>query len=103
VDEQLAENCAEAAVRGARPLSRNGYKIHMVKTAVKRAVHGSCQYLKGNSVMSENTSDKIVQIPCRHLRSKEMFHQEIGESDDHECASGLYWCGRSQESFGPRW
>jgi hypothetical protein len=51
--------------------------------------------------MSENTSDKIVQIPCRHLRSKEMFHQEIGESDDHECASGLYWCGRSQESFGP--
>ena len=38
VDERLAENCAEAAVRGARPLSRNGYKIHMVKTAVKRAV-----------------------------------------------------------------
>lgn len=38
VDEKLAENCAEAAVRGARPLSRNGYKIHMVKTAVKRAV-----------------------------------------------------------------
>ena len=43
IDESLAENCAEAAVRGARPLSRNGYKVHMVKTAVKRAVMAAAQ------------------------------------------------------------
>ncbi len=38
IDDRLAEKCAEASIRGARPLSRNGYKLHMVKTAVKRAV-----------------------------------------------------------------
>ena len=38
------------------------------------------------------------QIPCRYLRSKEMYYQ--GQEDD-EFASGLYWCNRTQESFGP--
>ena len=38
VDEAAAAKCAEAAVHGAKPLSKNGYKIQLVKTAVKRAV-----------------------------------------------------------------
>ncbi len=38
------------------------------------------------------------QVPCRYLRSKEMYYQ--GQEDD-EYASGLYWCHRTQESFGP--
>jgi xanthine dehydrogenase YagS FAD-binding subunit len=37
-DEAVAARAGEAAVSGARPLSRNGYKVQMVKTAVKRAV-----------------------------------------------------------------
>ena len=46
------------------------------------------------------TPETTVQpeIPCRYLRSKEMYYQ--GQEDD-EFASGLYWCGRTQESFGP--
>jgi xanthine dehydrogenase YagS FAD-binding subunit len=38
VNETTAKACGEAAVTGAKPLSGNGYKIHLVKTAVKRAV-----------------------------------------------------------------
>jgi xanthine dehydrogenase YagS FAD-binding subunit len=35
---ELAAKAGEAAVEGAKPLSRNGYKVPMVKTAVKRAI-----------------------------------------------------------------
>ena len=35
---QTAAAAADAAVRDARPLSQNGYKIQVAKTAVKRAI-----------------------------------------------------------------
>lgn len=38
VSETAARQTGLAATEGARPLSRNGYKVHLVKTAVKRAV-----------------------------------------------------------------
>jgi xanthine dehydrogenase YagS FAD-binding subunit len=38
VDEAAAITCGNAAASGARPLSGNGYKVQLVKTAVKRAV-----------------------------------------------------------------
>jgi len=38
VNEETAARCGEAATQGAQPLSRNAYKIQMVKTAVKRAI-----------------------------------------------------------------
>ncbi len=38
LDESAAAKSAEAAVEGAKPLSRNAYKIQLVKAAVKRAV-----------------------------------------------------------------
>jgi xanthine dehydrogenase YagS FAD-binding subunit len=38
LDESAASKCADAAVEGAKPLSRNAYKIQLVKAAVKRAV-----------------------------------------------------------------
>ena len=38
VDEQTAAAAAEAALRGARPLSQNAYKVQVAKTAVKRAI-----------------------------------------------------------------
>lgn len=49
-----------------------------------------------------NTPDPApqFQIPCRNLRSKEMFYQPPG-SDDDQFSSGLFWCSRTQESFGP--
>ena len=38
IDESTAEKVAEAAVEGAKPLSKNGYKVQLAKTAVKRAL-----------------------------------------------------------------
>jgi len=38
VDESAATAAGEAATQGASPLSRNGYKVHQVKVAVKRAI-----------------------------------------------------------------
>jgi hypothetical protein len=41
-----------------------------------------------------------LKIPCRHLRSKEMYYQDYGAPDD-EFSSGIFWCGKTQENFGP--
>jgi xanthine dehydrogenase YagS FAD-binding subunit len=38
LNEAAAVAAAEAAVRAAQPLSRNGYKVQIAKTAVKRAI-----------------------------------------------------------------
>jgi xanthine dehydrogenase YagS FAD-binding subunit len=38
VDANSAAKCGQAATAGAKPLSGNGYKVQMVKAAVKRAV-----------------------------------------------------------------
>lgn len=37
-DDRLAGEAAEAAVKGARPLPMNGYKVDLTKTLVKRAL-----------------------------------------------------------------
>lgn len=37
-------------------------------------------------------------LPCRYLRCKEMYY---GASEDDAAASGVYWCDRTQEPFGP--
>ena len=39
-----------------------------------------------------------LQVPCRNIRSKEMFYQA---ADDDEFASGIYWCNKTHEDFGP--
>jgi xanthine dehydrogenase YagS FAD-binding subunit len=38
IDEQTATQAAEAALTGARPMSQNGYKVQVAKTAVRRAI-----------------------------------------------------------------
>jgi xanthine dehydrogenase YagS FAD-binding subunit len=38
IDEQTATQAAEAALTGAKPMSQNGYKVQVAKTAVKRAI-----------------------------------------------------------------
>ncbi|PYP29696.1 MAG: hypothetical protein DMD49_12670 [Gemmatimonadetes bacterium] len=38
IDDRTAAAAAEAALQGARPMSRNGYKVQVAKTAVKRAI-----------------------------------------------------------------
>lgn len=37
---------------------------------------------------------------CQRLRSKEMYHSRSGGTED-EFASGVYWCMKTQEAFGP--
>jgi xanthine dehydrogenase YagS FAD-binding subunit len=38
INEEVAEQAAQAAVEGATPLSQNGYKVQLAKVAVKRAL-----------------------------------------------------------------
>ena len=49
---------------------------------------------------ADETSQTDFQTPCRHLRSKEMYYQSPDQLDD-EFSSGVYWCGKTQENFGP--
>jgi xanthine dehydrogenase YagS FAD-binding subunit len=38
INEQTADAAGQAAVSIAKPLSRNGYKVQLTRTAVKRAI-----------------------------------------------------------------
>jgi len=38
IDEDIAQEAAEAAVKGARPLRGNAYKVQLARVAVKRAI-----------------------------------------------------------------
>jgi len=38
ITEEVAERAGAAAVRGAKPLSKNEYKVQLAKVAVKRAL-----------------------------------------------------------------
>jgi xanthine dehydrogenase YagS FAD-binding subunit len=38
VTEELAAEAAKAAVKGAKPLGQNGYKVRLAEVAVKRAI-----------------------------------------------------------------
>jgi hypothetical protein len=44
------------------------------------------------------TSAPQLPAPCRNLRCKEMYYH--GQVED-EFASGVYWCSKTQENFGP--
>ena len=48
--------------------------------------------------MNDANQVTSLQVPCRNIRSKEMFHQS---ADDDEFASGIYWCNKTHESVGP--
>ncbi|GMW01137.1 MAG: hypothetical protein AMXMBFR84_22740 [Candidatus Hydrogenedentota bacterium] len=38
ITEETAAACGEAAAEGAKPMSKNGYKVQLVKVSVKRAI-----------------------------------------------------------------
>ena len=48
----------------------------------------------------EEASTLSVAFPCRFLRSKEMHYLSPGAEDD-EFSSGIYWCNKTHENFGP--
>jgi len=50
--------------------------------------------------MSTPENSSTSKPRCRHLRNKEMYYQAHGQEDD-EFASGIHWCAKTQESFGP--
>ena len=41
-----------------------------------------------------------ISLPCRYMRSKEMYYEEPGQEED-DYASGAYWCMQTEEAFGP--
>jgi|SRR5207237_2534143 len=63
--------------------------------------HSSFISANGASIAMSNCDiSPNVQTPCRHLRNKEMYYQGSGQEDD-EFASGIHWCAKTQEAFGP--
>ena len=50
--------------------------------------------------MSTSEDSSELQSPCRKMRSKEMYYQDHGQEDD-AFSSGVFWCGKTQENFGP--
>ena len=46
-NEELATRVADAAIHSARPLSKNAYKVRLVKTAVKRAILAAAEQREG--------------------------------------------------------
>ncbi len=46
LSEEVAEEAARLALVGAKPLSKNGYKLEIIKTLVKRAVKGDGNELR---------------------------------------------------------
>lgn len=51
-------------------------------------------------LMADQQTAPQLRLPCRNLRSKEMYYQSYGQEDD-EFSSGLCWCAQTQEGFGP--
>jgi len=49
VTPELAAKAGEAAVSGARPLARNGYKVPMVRAMVSRTLRGITDRAPGSA------------------------------------------------------
>ena len=54
--------------------------------------------MMGEGIMDTNETSTPFLVPCRYLRSKEMYYQ--GQEDD-AFASGIHWCQQTSEPFGP--
>jgi len=50
--------------------------------------------------MDHPEASSELRFPCRHFRNKEMYYQSADEEED-QFSSGIYWCLKTQESFGP--
>ena len=50
--------------------------------------------------MNSSESSPLMSAACQRLRSKEMYHASSGGAAD-EFASGIYWCTKTHEAFGP--
>jgi hypothetical protein len=54
--------------------------------------------MENNETQNSASVQSSTPLPCRHLRSKEMYYQ--GSVED-EFSSGIYWCVKTQENMGP--
>ena len=52
-----------------------------------------------NPEIQTETQRRSFDPPCKHLRSKEMFHEDAA-GEEGEFASDVFWCSKSQEAFG---
>jgi hypothetical protein len=50
--------------------------------------------------MSPSERTTSTTRPCKFLRSKEMYHEELGAGES-EFDSDAFWCMKTQEAFGP--
>jgi len=79
VGETAAASVAMPPSQGATPLSGNAYKVQMVKN---RRENAPCSRRRQpdwrtlwKTPQTSETPSAEVQLPCRHLRCKEMYYQ----------------------------
>jgi hypothetical protein len=50
--------------------------------------------------MSDDPWIRLKILPCKHLRSKEMFY-DTGTPLEERSGSGIFWCEHTQRCLGP--
>ncbi len=51
-------------------------------------------------IMNSPEISPETHVHCKHIRSKEMYYQNLGQDND-PFASGIFWCTKTHEGFGP--
>jgi len=50
--------------------------------------------------MADDPWTKLKNLPCKHLRSKEMFYDNGIPLEDRS-GSGIFWCAHTHNCLGP--
>ena len=51
--------------------------------------------------MKEPNEAPKAQIPCKHLRTNNMYYSDPIEDEDNQSEDSIFWCLKTHEGFGP--
>ena len=106
ITEETAAAAADAALRDARPLSQNAYKIQVAKTAVKRAIlqrrrtsHGRGPWKPGAARHMESLTSPKITVGVHCLQAPHQEHVRAVRSWTRRRRRSMityepsaYWC-----------
>lgn len=41
-----------------------------------------------------------IQIPCKYLRTNNMYYNDSGQEEE-QSSNSIFWCTKTHEAFGP--
>ena len=109
IDEAVAWQAAEAALADAKPMSGNGYKVQVAKTALRRAIMkatgAKCRDVERSMDHPKPTSPLVSHANCEHLRHKGMYVMSVVDPAEFQFYdkydATAYWCMKTQKPLGP--